>query len=88
MTDRVNYYQLVQGSRQFAEIILNENDGLGLRRELYYMIDSFDDGSSEIQQIPLTILWHSEAGPIESSKVKKELKERVKQVMQHNEEDK
>lgn len=87
MTDEVNYYELVQGTRQFAEIKLDVDDER-LSRDIYYMIDTFDDGTFKVTKIPLTVLWHSEAAPIDGRKVRKPLRERVEQVIKHNEMDK
>lgn len=86
----VEYYEAVQGNRQFAAIRLDsEFPGFkrGLEWEAYFVCDPHDDGTATVRRIPLTILWHSEAGPIKKSRAKKQLVQRVEQLVKHHEED-
>lgn len=84
MADRIRYYAAVQGTRQFAHVVLDEGDR-NYRRELFVMY-SDDLDIVQVERVPRELFLTSSLRPIEGG-VKAALVDKVKAIQRHNKED-
>lgn len=84
MTDSIRYYAAVQGTRQFAHVVLDEDDR-NYKRELFVMY-SDDLDVVHVERVTRELFLTSSLRPIERG-MKTALVDKVRAIQRHNKED-